>query len=48
MAHFALPPATPMISDSLIETARLLTLLHCNNTYYMHCCLLHFTETNKW
>jgi len=37
------------ISASLTETALLLALLHCKDTYYMHCCccLLHFTETNK-
>jgi len=35
------------ISGSLTETALLLTLLHCKDTYYMHCCLLHLTETNQ-
>ena len=35
------------ISASLTETALLLTLVHCKDTYYMHCCLLHFTDTNK-
>jgi len=37
------------LSPSLTETAQLLTLLHCKDTYYMHCCccLLHFIETNK-
>jgi len=37
------------ISASLTETALLLALLHCKDTYYMHCCccLLHFTETKK-
>jgi len=34
-------------SASFTETALLLTLLHCKDTYHMHCCLLHFTETNK-
>ena len=37
------------ISASLTGTALLLALLHCKDTYYMHCCccLLLFTETNK-
>jgi len=36
------------ISASLTVTALLLALLHCKDTYHMHCCcLLHFTETNK-
>jgi len=35
------------IYASLTETALLLTLLHCKDTYYMHCCPLHFTESNK-
>ena len=35
------------ISSRLTETAVLWTLLDCKDTYYMHCCLLHFTETNK-
>jgi len=38
------------ISASLTETALLLVLLHCHYVkihIYIHCCLLHFTETNK-
>jgi len=35
------------ISATLTETALLLTLLPCKDKYYMHYCLLYFTETNK-
>jgi len=37
------------ISASLTETALTavdVAALHSKDTYYMHCCLLHFTETN--